>query len=256
MNVSTLLHQAAELNEDGVYELADDNFGEAMGSFENALQTMMQVCQLTHDAKGSTSSSTTASNNSIRRSSSHKQLDTTTPMLPPPSPSSSVEVPYLRDDRFYLYSCTVTFSAPPSSSSNNPPSTQEIAFYCATILFNLALAHHQQGQKLQQGALKRDASLRQALCLYQEAARTLQCLDHMADDILLMTLAILNNQGQILYTLQEADREICFQQLLLQSTTALHATNNFSVFEQSQINEFIRNAVVASTTLAPTAACA
>lgn len=233
MNVSNLLDRAAELNEDGVYELADGCFVEAVGSFENAVRHMMQVCQVTHGSSTSTGTGTP-----------HKQLDTSAPASLPPA-RSSVEVPFLNDERFYIYSCTVTFQAPSASSAT--PHASEIAFYCATILFNLALAHHQQAQKQ---PAQRDASYRQALVLYQEAVRTLQCL-HLApncgDDVLLMTLACLNNQAQILHALQEVDLTHCFPQLLSQSMAALHSQNNFSIFEQSQINEFIRNAMVFGT---------
>ena len=237
MNVSNLLDRAAELNEDGVYDLADGNFQQAVAAFEGAVQHMMQVCHLTTQ--------------STNGNSSHKQLDSSVAGSLPPA-RSSVEVPFVNDDRFYIYSCAVTFQAAPSSCSStansNAPHASEIAFYCASILFNLALAHHQQAQaqKLQQAA--RDASYRQALVLYQEVSRTLQCLQfaapHCRDDILLLCLAAGNNQAQILAALQDQDPSICFQQLLSHSMSALHSQNNFSIFEQSQINEFIRNAMV------------
>lgn len=242
MNVSNLLDRAAELNEDGVYELADGNFQQAVSSFEESVRHMMQVCQLT------CSHSSCSTNHEC----DHKQLDTTVSVNSLPPARSSVEIPFRNDERFYIYSCTVTFQAPPPASSSSTPHPSELSFYGATILFNLALAHHQQAQKLP-ASTQRDASYRQALVLYQEVTRTLNgCINHNAphcrDDILLLALAAGNNQAQILVALQDMDPSLCFQQLLSHSMAALHSQNNFSIFEQSQINEFIRNAMVFGAT--------
>eukprot|EP00797_Seminavis_robusta_P006877 Sro1465_g274970.2 (274) ;mRNA; r:6293-7114 len=178
-----------------------------------------------------------------------------------PSARSSVEVPFLQDDRFYIYSCTVTFNPSTSSSSTLTaattmiPSSAEIAFYCATILFNLALAHHQHAQRCPKQSQEQAAALRQALALYQESAKALHTLQQRltpatlcccADDLLLMSLALCNNQACILAVLQD-DATACFQQLFVQSTTALQEPNNFSMFEQSQVQEFLRNAMLFGT---------
>ena len=174
-SMHSILDRAAELNEDGVYELADGNFNSAVQSFESAVRQMMALYQ--------------------------QRVSATTPPSPQPQHEvllpcsrSSVEVPFLHDDRFFIYSCTITINpTQPSSVSEGavPPSPEELAFYCSTILFNMALAHHQQGQKLlmvasppmadkEQTAAatlqERQRLLRQALMLYQES-----CLLYTSD---------------------------------------------------------------------------
>jgi hypothetical protein len=283
-NVLNLLERAAELNEDGVYELADGSFGPAVQSFESAVRQMMQVChqQNSSNQNGSTAASSSSSapyNNTA--SAPWKVIQQTQQQQPqhcllPPCSRSCVEVPFLHDDHFYIYSCTATFN-PPSSTAQQHERSQgavaccspgEIVFYCATILFNLALAHHQQAKKATTPA-EQDASARQALALYQECHSALQQLVVLSsnsngasacsrDDLVLMNLAVLNNQALILHELAApiTQTQTIFSQLLQQSMYAIQNThNNFSPFEQSQINEFIRNALVI---LQPTmaAACA
>ena len=70
----------------------------------------------------------------------------------------------------------------------------------------------------------------------------------LADDLLLMSLALLNNQACILVALQDQpSATACFQQLFLHSSSALQEPNNFSMFEQSQVQEFLRNAMLFGT---------
>jgi tetratricopeptide (TPR) repeat protein len=285
-SIMNLIERAAELNEDGVYELAYGSFPTAVQSFENAVRQMMRVCEQTTQAHYLQQYSTKQCN-SNSNSNSNSQSSTTLSL--PPS-RSNVEVPYLKDDRFFLYSCTVTFHPTGSTSSGTSnatscvvPSSAEIAFYCATILFNFALAHHQQGQRIV--GQDRMASLSQALQLYQEAAKALHTLQQrMApqaavayrEDLLLLHLAIWNNQACILVALGNVEAaDACFQHVMVQSRMALAADDitssddpqvpprhNFSIFEQSQIQEFLRNAMVFGTLhqdggmWEPAAACA
>jgi hypothetical protein len=245
-----LIERAAELNEDGVYELADGSFSEAVQSFESALRHMMQLSMALNSGNNS-SSDHNAALKAVPSSGGDQE------MLPPSR--TSVEIPYLQDDLFYLYSCTVTFNP----SSGIQPTATEISFYGATVMFNLALAHHQNAQRCRKGSLQQaETSLRQALALYQECTNTLQSLSVVRnDDMLLMQLATLNNQAHILYTLglsTDPSTQCVFHTLMTQSMSALQErpNNNFSPFEQSQINEFVRNSLVFGLQPAIGAACA
>lgn len=246
----SLIERAAELNEDGVYELADGSFSEAVQSFESALRHMIQLIMALNSGNNNSGDNNTALK-AVPSSGGDQE------MLPPSR--TSVEIPYLQDDFFYLYSCTVTFNP----SSDIQPTATEISFYGATIMFNLALAHHQNAQRFGKGGLQQaEASLRQALALYQECTNTLQSLSVVRnDDMLLMQLATLNNQAHILYTLglsADPSTQFVFHTLMTQSMSALQErpNNNFSPFEQSQINEFVRNSLVFGLQPAIGAACA
>jgi tetratricopeptide (TPR) repeat protein len=264
--IMNLVERAAELNEDGVYELAEGSFPDAVQSFENAVRQMMQVCEQTTQAHHLHQHQHQHQHAPLKQQQQHQhqqQCCTNTSSIAPsclPASRSNVEVPYLKDDRFFLYSCTVTFQPPASSSA--VPSSAEIAFYCATILFNLALAHHQQGQRT--SGEDRLSALRHAMQLYQEAAKALHTLQQRMtppaalayrEDLLLLHLAIWNNQACILVVLGNVHAaDACFQHVLVQSRMALDADedleltrHNFSIFEQSQIQEFLRNAMVFGT---------
>ena len=142
-------------------------------------------------------------------------------------------------------------------------------YECAVVLWNLALAHHQQAKIPTSTSSSRsgqaEASLRQALVYYQECYQALQSLQHnhasmeayahcshtvYNDDdddwLVLMTLAVTNNQAHLLYELQE-DSCHHVQQLLTGALHALHiaaCTQKWSVVEIDQMHEFVQNAMV------------
>ena len=224
---TSALHQVCELNEDAIFELSSGHPGPAIVLLEEAAGQLMQC--LTADSHSSSAIS--------------------------PHYTSRVQIPHLHDDLFYVYSCAVSYSASTTTASTTTtttttiPSQSDMIFELAIVLFNLALAHHQQGI-----LTKAEAPLKQALTFYKECHQALQSLttDHN-DDVLVLTLAVLNNQAEILYYHQQQQHEHehsteIFQKLMTHSMHAIlqqaDDTSNLSMVEQSQIHEFVQNAMV------------
>lgn len=237
-STAALLNQASELNEDGIYELASGLAGPAIAHLEEAGRLLMQCLE----------------------SSSSQAI----PMEREVHSTSRVQIPHLNDDLFYIYSCAVSYT-PPSSQTDSP------VFGLAVVTFNLALAYHQQARTT--SGAHAEASARQALTYYKECQQALQALNNTQnsttttafhhhnmqdEDLLLMTLACMNNQARIQYELDSsATKDPVFQKLL---TCSMHAIlradqcDNLSMVEQSQIHEFVQNAMVFGSLKRPCAA--
>ncbi|CAB9500117.1 expressed unknown protein [Seminavis robusta] len=231
--LSFLLEQAAGLNEDGVYELSSGKPQEAIPLFQEAWESLMEVA----GATGSTCTSSIVG------------TDCSTAAT-----TTRIQIPHLEDDVFYIYSCAVAYSASTSTTPVNTTS-KDVQFECAIVLFNLALAFHQQGKKT-----KKEGFLRRALQYYQQCQQSLQqvlttnttCTAH--DELILLTLAVMNNQASIEYELPiptttnttSAANNDNSEKLWHYSIHAIldEETTNFSMVEQSQIHEFVQNAMV------------
>jgi hypothetical protein len=256
-----MIQLVAELNEDAVYELAAGKSECAIILLEKATRVLMEVCQKSNMQRKRHAS---PASDSVYR-------------------ASSVEIPYLLDDVFYVYNYTMTFSLQTTKGASSEPRTKKtsqndmIAVYGSSILFNLALAYHQQGKIT--GEL---SSFQRAFYTYQECYNALQALPpHLqqhhpffAEDICLMTLAALNNQAQIAHELGEEvtatnsmQGECCsnmsesVQTLFWSSLSKMMEDDctylqNLSAFEQSQIQEFVQNAMAFQHLRCCAAACA
>ena len=222
-----VLHQMAELNEDAAYEMSSGRPGTAIVHLEEAAGRLMDCL-----TRPSLRTSTTTSS-----SCSHTHW------------TSRVQIPHLHDELFYIYSCAVSYNAPTSTSASSA-SQSDVIFELAVVLFNLALAHHQQGNMR-----KQTSSLQLALTYYKECYQALQSLSNTEansdnEDILLLTLAVLNNQAQILYQQEQrhASTDVVVQKLMTHSMHAMvhqqHEHSNLSMVEQSQIHEFVQNAML------------
>jgi hypothetical protein len=234
-SVSRLLQQAFDWNEDGVYELASGRSMQAIEWFQKAWGVLRQVTRVDH------------------RGYSYYPV------------TGRVQIPHLEGDVCYIYPCAVTLchSAAITSSTSSTrrqhlasSSSKEDsghAFSCAIVLFNVALAHHQQGKQL----ANNKELLNTALQYYQECQQLLQSLsepdDSTQEDLLLLTLAVMNNQAHIEYELQEnstagatttEEATGSFQKLWHYSLHAMLLDSNFSMVELSQIHEFVQNAMV------------
>jgi len=172
--------EASLENEAGALELQKGNVAYALETFQNALDILNQLRQL--------------------------------PFLPPFDPKRdrepqnciSVDVPYIKNDRFFCYHRALIFprnSDPTCCSTTTrqrpPPvcSVHRLAFYSCVVLQNMALAYHMLGQ-----ALKNDQNLSMSLFYYSESlkmARGLPINLESADADLLRVVA-LNNSAAIL----------------------------------------------------------
>lgn len=238
MNTFSILERAADLNEDGVYQLSDGRFEVAIATFEAAVSQVMQVCQ-----EMPTSSKCIRGDCSL------------------PSNRCCVEVPGLQDDQFYLYSCTMSFQVNPIPEGKTVAPI-DLAFYAGAMCFNLGLAYHKRGQQERGQANYKvsDELYRQALHMYQYCTNVLSILHRLpipCDDVDLMWLATLNNQAQIHHALNEEElARDCFVSLTASSFAALANPLAFSAFERSHIQEFVRNSMVFGLQPASAAPCA
>lgn len=220
-SASAYLHQVSELNEDATYELSSGRPSLAITHLEAAAGRLVHCLSL--------------------------PLANASPCSP--HFTSRLQIPHLQDDLFYIYSCAVSYTVP--TNTTTIPSHSDLVFELAVVLFNLALAHHQQGKMTKHEGV-REASFQQALAYYKECQQALQSLDSNTnaneDDLLVLTLAVLNNQAQILYQ-HEHERQCqtdVFQKLMTHSMHAILREDdiNLSMVEQSQIHEFVQNAML------------
>ena len=287
LRIQKILERVSDMNEEGVYALADGDTSErAIDFFDGALRLLGEASRW----NSSLAVVSDARCKDPRKSKNH------TICYSLPHSLARQEVPYLQNigGPFYTFSAAISITPKCATPSSEPfvcyaenedgraEREMDMVFYHAIISFNLALAYHQLSSSLNvscrdsaSASLERandhyfqcqEALLALPTCLFlpvldgnTSSTNKSYCCQDSRDVLVITLLAALNNQALILHLKdghhvpqEESDssvtRSALRQLLLTYSMDAMqrikNKATNYSMFEQWQIQEFARNAVL------------
>lgn len=245
-NIRSSIESAGRTNRSGVLALASGDVAAATASFGCALQDLRNLSAFVLERvadSGPTPDLHTQGGNLMSKAG---------PVL------EAVSVPVFEDDYIYLYGNALDFledtqlHTSPGTTATGMTELEgeerrfafQVSFYSAIVMFNLAICKHKRGLNFND-----DASLFTAIHLYDMSMQTISNIPitDYSDKLMLVMLAIWNNQSQIYWLLEsyehaklilEGVRRLAAR-LLLEHRTSLDED------DQSHIFEFVLNVIIA-----------
>lgn len=215
--INFYLNEAAMENRDGALNLAKGNIAHAMEILQNAIHILDQLLLLP---------------------------DLSFLDIDGPNRCTSIEVPFLNNDRLFSYNRTLVFAHPTSLTC----SIHEVSLYRGIVLFNMALAYQMKG-----AALNQNNSLTRSLHFYH-ASLMASCVlpTGRNPDYDLLRVAALNNQAMVMTSMLDYDgAKMVLDEVRAnwRHTLVLHYTTE--AFGQEDIEGFLLNTM---ESIPPTAA--
>jgi hypothetical protein len=217
----------ASLNNEGVSLLLSGENARSISVFQNALIILKQAATL---AEESPSGAPTG----FVEAADSESLNAMSPLQ-----KSNLALPNMQSDSNYIYNqpflLADNFAAHGSMESMLP-------FYSAVLLFNIALACHQQG------LLGKESSLKRASHLYRMSLHLLENFSHRTTAattaaIAVLTVATLNNKAQVQFELCDYKHShhclLALSKLLCDVRPIIHGELNTTVLEEIILNSML-----------------
>ncbi|CAB9514470.1 expressed unknown protein [Seminavis robusta] len=244
-NIQTAIEQAGRDNRKGVIAFASGDARTAYVLFRSALEQLECLGPCVHGTAAWNGMPAPANLQALEQS----MMNASPPLL------EAVPVPAFQDGYIYLYDNVLDFlrDAQRPDSKDRERFASKLSFYCSLVMFNIALAMHKHGIDNNE-----KESLVSAIHCYDMSMKsisTIRITDY-TDKLMLIMLAIWNNQAQIYWSLHCYDhaKEILEGVRRLAARLLLERCPSLDEADQNHIYEFVLNVItVKEPTTAPCA---